>query len=544
MRGPRDAAGRPTVPEQGSTDNFPVRRAAGLQYEWQAAAVAGIGLSLSLLDNTIVSIALPAMQRTFGTDFSAITWVGAGYFLASAAVIGATGYLSDAAGTKRVYLAAMALLTGASAMCMIAPTVSLLVVMRITQGIGGGALWPISFAIAYRAFPPAERGRATAVIGVPVLLAPALGPVAGGYLTTMFGWRAIFAINIPVGVAALILAGVVLRSRAQDAEEEEEEQGPERASFDVIGFVLSTVSFTILVAGLTEAGSRGWTDPLVDALLAAGAFTFIVFVLAELRTRHPVLDLRLFLDATFARANVLLWILVAFYYGGVYLIPYFFENIRGYSAMASGEILIGQGAASAVAIAAAGALYNRIGPRFLAVAGTVLLAVSMVGSVNLGVGTTGRSLELWLILRGLGLGLVTPALQNLTVAVVSRQEVARASSLVNVTQQVAGATGLGGLAAFMAARTAVHRAALSTAGPELGCSAGPPHGTAVASCLHRHAAVRGLDDTFMLVAAGYVACIILASIVGSDPSLRTKPEAGPEDQSPDATRLSPAGLSG
>ena len=487
-----------------------------LEYKWKAALVASIAVALSLLDNTIVSIALPAMKTTFGTDYATITWVGAAYFLTEAAALGVAGYIGEWFGTRTVYLLAMVIFTVASILCTFAPSAAILVVFRAIQGVGAGLLWPVSFAIAYRAFPSVERGRALAVIGVPVLLAPALGPVVGGYLTTTFGWPAIFLINAPLGVVAFVAAALVLRRRREDELPEDESVADRR--FDVWGFVLAMASFTLLISGLTEAGSKGWTNPLVDALLAAGTALLFSFVIVELRTRYAVLDLQLFRNNTFARANVLLWILVAFYYGGVYLIPYFFESVRGYSAMTSGEILLGQGIASAVGIALAGTLYNRFGPRPFAVAGAVALVVSTWGLTGVGIDTSGLQLQPFLLLRGLGIGLTTPALQNLALAVVNRAALARASSLVSVTQQVAGAAGLGSLASYLAAETASHtvtlraRAVVSPATDA--CRAGSP-----TSCLHHQALSLGLDNAFGVMLVGYVVCLVLAAIVGTDPTL-------------------------
>ena len=180
-----------------------------LDYKWQVAIIGALGLFMAVLDNTIVSVALPQMQLAFKTDFSTITWVATGYFLAQAAVIPIAGYLSDKIGTKLVFMLSLGLFTLGSGLCAIAPTETLLILFRVIQGVGGGGLFPIVFALIYRAFPPTERGIASAIIGVPVLLAPAFGPTLGGYLTTTFSWNAIFLINLPHGEIALILAYVI-----------------------------------------------------------------------------------------------------------------------------------------------------------------------------------------------------------------------------------------------------------------------------------------------------------------------------------------------
>src|SRR5258706_2855410 len=185
---------------------------------WRVAAVVALGLFMAILDNTIVSVTLPQMQKAFHTDFETITWVASAYFLAQAAVIPIVGYLSDRIGSKLVFLTALILFTAGSALCALAPTKEALIAFRVFQGIGGGAPLPITFAINFCTFPPTERGMANAMLGIPMMMAPAFGPTVGGYLSTSFDWNAIFTINVPIGVVALILAILVLPGRKAESE--------------------------------------------------------------------------------------------------------------------------------------------------------------------------------------------------------------------------------------------------------------------------------------------------------------------------------------
>src|SRR5215469_1970467 len=229
-----------------------------LDYKWRAAIVVAIGLFMGVLDVTIVSVALPQMQQYFHTDRDTITWVATAYLLAQAAVIPVTGFVSDRFGSKAVFMTALALFTVGSGLCAISPSEQWLIAFRVFQGIGGGALFPVAFAIIFRIFPPTERGPASALIGVPVLLAPAFGPTIGGYFTQAFDWRAIFLINLPIGVIAFIGCLVVLhggaRERAESGLGEAAGEPATRRRFDVVGLLLSMAGFTILVYGITEAG--------------------------------------------------------------------------------------------------------------------------------------------------------------------------------------------------------------------------------------------------------------------------------------------------
>ncbi len=521
-----------------------------LAYKWQAAIVTAIGLFMAVLDNTIVSVALPQMQTAFHTDFDTITWVISAYFLAQAAVIPITGYLSDRIGSKLVFLTTLGLFTVGSGLCAIAPTDTWLIVFRVIQGIGGGALFPMVFAIVFRVFPPSERGPASAIVSVPVLLAPAFGPTIGGYLTTTFNWQAIFTVNLPIGVVALILGGIVLRGRAAERATGDVPM-PEKKRFDVAGLFLAMVGVSALVYGITEAGTKGWTDATVLGFMSAGAAVLLVFLVVELRVSDPVLDLRLFKNYTFVISNVLIWVVAAFLFGSLFLLPYFLENLQGKTPLDAGEILIAQGLAAAVATGIGGSLYNRVGPRVLATVGLVLITVGTFGFTQLDVNTSGAALQPWLIIRGLGLGITNLPLQTLALSVVSNQAMARASSLVNVTRQVFAAVGVAVLTTYLtqqvndqvnpvktqlvqAAQQAFRGQPLQQAQAVCTAQLGQTNPAGIPECIQHagqqfvqnyvqhaapqlgHAAAQGFNSTFLLVMIVCGVAAVVALFVGRD----------------------------
>ncbi len=508
-----------------------------LEYKWQAAIVTSIGLFMAVLDNTIVSVALPQMAKAFNTDFETITWVATAYFLAQAAIIPVTGYLSDLVGSKTVFISALTLFTVGSGLCAIAPSEHFLIAFRVLQGIGGGALFPTAFAIVFRVFPPAERGPASAVIGVPILLAPAFGPTIGGYLTTTFDWSAIFTVNLPIGVVAFILSLIVLRGRTADREAHGEHE-LQRKRFDVLGLVLAMAGFTALVYGITQAGTKGWGNATVDRFLITGGVLLVAFVITELLVSDPVMDVRLFLNYTFAMSNLIMWSLGAFLFGSLFLLPFFLENIQGRTPLTAGEILISQGLAAGVGTIFAGRFYNRIGPRILATAGMLFVTLASFGFTQLDIHTTGAALQPWLILRGLGLGMTNVPLQTLALSVVSNRAMARASSLVNVTRQVFSAMGVSVLTTYLTQQAIAHGTDIGTAlrtafqthtlptgvAGQCAAAAGPNPLTTTAqhviqACVVQHATVMGLNDTFMLAVIGCGVSVLLALIVGRDPAV-------------------------
>ena len=501
---------------------------------WRITAVVSLGLFMAILDNSIVSVTLPQMKNAFHTDYNTITWVATAYFLSQAAVIPIVGYLSDRIGTKLVFMVSLTLFTLGSALCALSPTKELLITARVFQGIGGGALLPVAFAIIYRIFSPSERGQVTAVIGIPVIMAPAFGPTIGGFLSTTFDWSAIFTINIPVGIIALILGFLILPGRtAEFASQEHRTEMDTQGRFDFMGLILSMVGFVILTYGITEASSDGWGNALVLGSIITGVVVLAIFVLVELRASDPVIDVRLFKNYTFAISNALMWIVTAVLFGGLFLLPLFFENVQGNSALTAGETMIGQGLAVGVGMAIAGVLYNRVGPRILVICGFIATIVGTYGLTQLNIATTGWSLQGWLIVRGLGLGMLNTPLQTLALSVVSNKAMAKASSLVSVARQVAGAIGVATLTTYLTQQASNYGTSIfesikagvvshQLSGVAATCvQAGGPtlNQTLIRNCVTQYALTNGLNDTFLVIMIFCAICLVVALFLGRDPAI-------------------------
>ncbi len=488
-----------------------------LTYRWQATLVIALGLLMSVLDITIVSVVLPQIATALHAEYQTSTWIGTGYLLANAAVIPIAGYLSDRVGSKTIFLLALGLFTLGSALCAFAPNEPALIAFRVFQGIGGGALLPVGMAIIFRLFDPTERAGAIALLMIPVLLGPAFGPTLGGYLATAASWNAIFLINLPIGVVALLLALLVLRGKAEEHAANGTDRLPDTRQFDWLGLVLAMASFTVLVYSFTLVGTDGWDAPTVIGSLIAGGVLLVAFVLVELLVTDPVMDLRLFRNYTFTVANVLAWVSSAVFFASLFLVPFFFERVENLSALTTGEIVIAQGLAMAVGLAFSGRLYNRVGPRMLSVIGAILVAVSMVGFTRLTTTTTGADLQLWLILRGLGLGLFIQPLQTLSVSVVSRQQMARATSLRNSTTTVFNAVGVAVLTSYLAQQATTH---LKQATATCVAQAGQHLQLATLHvCIGQQAMTMGMNDTFFFALIACAVCAVATIFVGRDPAL-------------------------
>jgi EmrB/QacA subfamily drug resistance transporter len=485
-----------------------------LSYRWQATVVISLGLLMAVLDTTIVSVVLPQLAQAFHTDYQSATWVATGYFLANAAVIPIVGYFSDRMGSKKVFLIALGMFTLGSLLCAISSDLRFLTAARIFQGIGGGALLPVALAMIFRMFEPTERAGAVALLTIPLLLGPAFGPVLGGYLTTSFNWNAIFTINLPIGVIAFLLSIFILRNHEAEHMANDDEP-PATGRFDVVGLVLSMGGFTIFVYAINQAGTYGWSDFNVLLFLAIGIVLLSACVVIELRVPDPVIDLQLFRSYTFTVGNILIWATTAILFGSIFLVPPFFEHVEGLSSLSTGVIMISQALAMGVGVALSGKLYNIVGPRLLSVIGAILVAVSMIGFIHLTTTTSGQDVQLWLIVRGLGLGLVGQPLQTLAVSVVSKQQMAKASSLMSSTKTLFGTLGMALLTTYLTQQTTTHVKDVT-----LICAQQAGRNTLLVKvCITQHAMTMGFNDTFMLSLIGCIICAVMAIFVGRDPAL-------------------------
>jgi DHA2 family multidrug resistance protein len=426
------------------------RRSGGLDYKWILAMVVILGVFMSILDQTIVNIAIPRLQTAFGADIHSVQWVLTAYILAQGVATPTAAYFADTFGIKRFYIISLAAFTLGSALCGLAWSLPVLIIFRVLQGLGGAALFPLSITLLFREFPPQERGTAMGFFGVPALLAPALGPTLGGYLVTYVGWEAIFYINVPVGILAIILSIMFIR-----------EYRPEgQTHFDVVGFIFVSFGLIALLYGLSSASTDGWGSATVLGSLSAGLISLGIFVAAELiianRGGQPLLDLRLFTNGPF-RAGMIANLFVIFsLFGGLFLFPLYLQNIRGLSAFQSGLILLPQALAAMVSVIIGGRLVDRIGVRAVMIPGLLILAFATWQLTDISVYSSYGWLQLMFILRGIALGLTVQPLTVATLSEISPRQLAQASSLSTVNRAVASSLGIAVLATIVQTQTQIH----------------------------------------------------------------------------------------
>ncbi|WP_308204678.1 MDR family MFS transporter [Frankia sp. R82] len=397
---------------------------------------------MSIMDVTIVNVTLPTLGREFDIGPSGLSAISVGYLASLAVVIPASGWVGDRFGGKRTLLAAVALFTIASMLCGIATSFAELVAFRILQGVGGGLLTPTGMAMLFRAFPPGERVRASGILTIPTAFAPALGPVLGGLLVTDLSWRWVFFVNLPIGLFALLFGLIYLPEHVE----------PDAGRFDIRGFLLSGLGFALVMVGISEGPERGWASPLILSSLAVGAVLLVALVFDQLRSRAPLLHLRLFADRLFRSTNAVMFLATAAFLGSLYIVALFFQDGLGLSALNSGlstfpealGVMAGSQVTSRI-------LYPAFGPRRV-----------MIGGL-LGVGTMAALMSLvdagtnlwWMRLAMFGLGYsmshVFVPTQAAAFARISPAETGRASTLFNAQRQLGGAIGVAVLSTALAA---------------------------------------------------------------------------------------------
>ncbi len=450
---PLGGSDQPTVAsvQSGTTEPTSQRELRGISYKWTVLMVVVIGMFMSILDQTIVNVALPHIIAVFNADVHSIQLVVTGYALALAIVIPATGYLQDTFGAKRMWLISLTAFSVGSMLCGLAWNTESLVVFRVIQGLGGGMLQPMAMAMIYRVVPPAERGFTMGMLGIPLLVAPAIGPTLGGWLVESVDWRFIFMINVPVGILGVFMAALLLR------------EFPTKAGlkFDFLGFFTAAIAFSCALVGLSNGPSDGWNSLHIEALLLSGVVFLIAWIVVELRVSEPLLDLRLFKDFIFSMGQVVQFVVTVALFGATFLLPLFLQQIRGLGAMETGLLLLPQGVAAAVAMPIGGKLFDKIGARPLVVGGLLMLAAATFMLTRIDVTTPDEVIVLALILRGVSMGFTFMPLTTAVMNQVPMEKINRASALTGAVRQLFVSFGIAMVTTTLTNRETLHVALLS-----------------------------------------------------------------------------------
>lgn len=395
---------------------------------WGVLGVLIIGTFISVLNSSLINIALPKMMAVFSVSLVSIQWVVTAYTIALGAVIPLSGYLSDVLGSKKLYIWALGLFTLGTLLCGMAWNSNSMIIFRVIQGIGGGLIGPVGTAILFRTVPPEKMGVAMGLYGVSAMAAPAIGPTLGGYIIASLSWRVLFYLSVPIGVLGVIMGYLML------------EETPTKApgEFDLVGFITSTIGLVCIFYVLGKWTSINWHEMGYPLLLALGVFCLILFAVNELMHPNPLLDLRILKYYDFTAWTMIASILGMTMIGITYLIPIFLQSIVGYSAIQTGMLLFPSAIATAVMMPVSGKLFDKYGYRAVMIPGLLLLAAASYPFTFLNTDTSSSTINLLMILRGAALGMAMMPPSALAMKCIPKALINQASSLTNIIRQVAG----------------------------------------------------------------------------------------------------------
>ncbi len=409
--------------------------------KWWTLGAVSFGLFMIMLDNTIVNVALPSIQRDLNIGISELEWVVNGYALTFAVLMLTGGKLADLFGRRLIFMVGLAIFTAASLACGLAPSAGFLIGARVVQGVGAALMNPATLSIITATFPPRQRGMAIGIWAGVSALALAIGPLVGGVITQHISWSWVFFINVPVGILAIVVARLVIQeSRDTSAEQR----------LDLPGLLTSAIGLFALIYALIEANTYGWTSARILSLFAVAAMGLVAFVVLELRQRVPMLDLSLFRNPIFAGANTIMLLVALAMFGVFFYVSLYVQNILHYSPTQAGATFLPMTLCIVFLAPIAGKLTDRFGPRWLIASGMTLVAGSLVVFAQLDQTSNFWNIFPGLLIGGAGMAMAMAPTTATAMHAVPVDKAGVGSAVLNSMRQVGGSLGIAIMGAIVA----------------------------------------------------------------------------------------------
>jgi len=417
--------------------------------KWLITVAVMLAAAIEVLDMTIANVALDHIRGSFSAGVDEAAWVLTSYIVANATTVALTGWLSTYFGRKRFFIFCISLFTLSSFLCGAAPNLPSLVLFRILQGAAGGAMMPLSQAILMETFPPEERAKAMAVWGIGMLLAPIVGPILGGWITDNYSWRWIFYINLPMGFLAFFLVMWALHEPA-------DQPTVQRVDWWGMGFLIAGIASLQLM--LDKGEREDWFSSDFICILTAGAVVGLVsFVVRELRTAEPIVDLRLLKNRTFAVGTLCTTIIMFGMFGTFILVPLYCQLVAGYTPFLAGEVMTIQSIGTFVSIVVAGRLFNRIDPRLIVACGCVVAGIGAWQMAHFNPQAGFWEIAWPGLFRGIGSGFIFVPMTTLSLATLAAEQMRNATALFNMLRTIGGSIGIAVLMSFLSQGTQMHQ---------------------------------------------------------------------------------------
>jgi EmrB/QacA subfamily drug resistance transporter len=454
--------------------------------KWYVMAAVGMSILLSTIDGTIVNIALPTLVRDLDTDFPTVQWVVLSYLLIQATLMLSVGRLGDMLGKKPLFTSGFIVFTIGSVLCGLAPSVYWLIGFRMVQAVGAAMLLALGMAIITESFPPSERGKALGISGTIISVGIVIGPALGGLIVDALSWRWIFFVNLPVGIIGTLMAIAYIPALKPSG----------RQRFDYLGAITLFLSLLAFLLALTWGQQLGFTDSRIVLLLAGSLLFLVAFILIEWRSSEPMIDLKMFRNNLFSVGLITGFLTFFAIAGVIILMPFFLENVLGYSTREVGLLLAAVPIVMSVIAPLSGSLSDRFGTRLITVIGLVILLGGYYALGSLNAETTAAGYLLRLLPIGIGMGVFQSPNNSAIMGAVIRERLGIASGLLSVTRVLGQTTGIAVLGALWASRVMAQTGTILSGGATIA----PPD-----------AQVAGLQDTFAVVLLLMVVAIVLST---------------------------------
>ena len=506
-------------------------------YKWKVLVIVMIGTLMSAIDSSIVNVSIPAIMADFGSGLDDIEWVVTSYMLAFAALMPLTAWLRDKIGHKQLYVASLFVFTLGSVLCGLAWNLPSMIIARVIQAIGGGAITPTGMAMITETFEPHERGKALGFWGMGAVMGTAFGPTLGGYLTKYFGWPSIFMINLPIGLIGIVMAIKILVP-------DKPSEGTYRP-FDASGFFFLALFLVAFLLGMSKGESEGWTSTYVVTCVLFAIVGLTGFLLVESLVKNRIMDLGLLKNSVFAACFGLTAVRSIALYGGTFLLPIFLQNYKGLDELESGLILLPGSLIMGLLMPIAGKMSDKFSPRTLALGGFILLASFFFEYRNLQIATSNWDIIWPTIIRGVGVAMLMAPLTATAMNSVENKQAGMAASMLNIIQQVGGSIGIAILSLVLHRRSSYHLnhigsdvdtttasfghlfTTLFDRAQEIGYTHAESAEVAMKTISHhivQESGVLAFQDTFLVGGAITLLTVILALLLPSKPMHHTSSE--------------------
>ncbi|MBW7454896.1 DHA2 family efflux MFS transporter permease subunit [Paenibacillus sepulcri] len=437
-----------------------------------------LGAFIAVLNQTIMSVALPELMVDFDIAASTAQWLTTGYMLVNGVLIPITAFLMQRFTTRELFQSAMIIFLGGTIVSAVAPNFDVLLAGRLIQAAGAGIIMPLLMTVILTVFPADKRGAAMGMVGFAIIFAPAIGPTIAGYIMENYSWRTMFYGMTPFAVIVIIVAFIYLKNVAERS----------YPKLDIGGVILSTIGFGALLYGFSSAGSKGWSSAEVIVSLAVGVVSLIVFTWRQLVSKSPLLDLRAFKHSMFSLTTIINIAVTMVMYADMMLLPLYLQNARGYTALESGLLMLPGALLMGVMMPVTGRLFDRFGAKWLSIIGMAITIVTTIGFVNLTDSTSYTYLVLMSTGRRFGMAMFLMPITTAGLNQLPKRLYAHGTAISNTIKQVAGGIGTSLLVTIMTTRTKTHLQDMAAAG-----------GAGTQEHMVMEASIQGINDAYLVI---------------------------------------------